>query len=1155
MNGADTSRLLKIRRIRLVNFHNFQNETIEIRDNGHLFLLGDNGSGKTTILDAIQYVLTAGNKMEFNSAARMAGSRGEGRRIQGIVMRYNVETGPMNPQGGVAYAAAELADDKGSLLTIGIGISAYSMEERIQRWGIIVPQALEEVPWTVEDEGKLRATSQKEMREALSGGGFYSIGAYEKELARRLFGTYETYTEMCTFLSMGKAYREIAASAADYHELFKTLLPEPKTDLFDKVIETLKTLDEATLLLEEMKKKHEYLKELSFKVKSIFETRESIARYNWLLVHFDIESSALRIDSLNGDLEKTISQTVQLKRKIAQIDQKQLDCGRQLDDLRSKDGAGLLREQKNVREDLAIRENALAAQLSKVEQHNRERSEADSEVKRLQDSLEKTVQLFDRLLDSQIFDNTSLLKEKLAEFRLSTSFRESLEDLPIIPLSKEIESRLVDALRGGDKCKTDRDSVLLKIRDLENQIDILETEEDIKPDLEGWNESCGALSETGVDYTPLYETLEWNTSLSDEDRKVVEEFIGTDILFTLLVSPDNFDSARKTVFADWPGIRIAALENTDRALPYWMSVAFDINRSHPGGLSVLLGEMSGNREPEVKSMDDVRVLSFRSHERRLFCSPSQWIGQEERTRALKTRIALLKEEIREKKAELSKLDKSLESLNALVSAITTFRERLRSAEKDLNTVTNLLMGARQNLRHASERCAAEIEAKTSLESEVSSLKERLETIEGIILREGLEDLEEKIGELTERQSRLSCDYDHTLRELGAREGEMERLKSQIEAVREAICELKRKLEACGDEVIKRVRGQEITDLPHYILRTRQGAQFKSRESVESAIRDSERKESASSATLKEKLNDPTFGSLFGFTYDSETNRLSDRRDQDVEVLALGQEAAVREQQEVINEKTDELFRKIIVNEMMTFFASHLSKLDQMVKTINRHLSRRSFGQSIYKLELEKVDKYKSIIEAVKGFNPFDGKAEDTLKQLIEDHRDEIMNSDVETVPPVLDYRNWYTYQLRMVTADKPGVVMNRHTKSVGSGGEQAVPNYLTILTIAHFLFNGNRIRLHTLLFDEAFYGIDAGRRDQLLGFAGDLGLQLLVASPDQDGGRKEVQQSTTILVVKDREYSIHLYPFHWENQSERQLGLFEETKPATSAQFGEEIGV
>ena len=140
-----------------------------------------------------------------------------------------------------------------------------------------------------------------------------------------------------------------------------------------------------------------------------------------------------------------------------------------------------------------------------------------------------------------------------------------------------------------------------------------------------------------------------------------------------------------------------------------------------------------------------------------------------------------------------------------------------------------------------------------------------------------------------------------------------------------------------------------------------------------------------------------------------------------------------------------------------------------------------------------------------------------------------------------------------VTGDDQGVVMDRQTKSIGSGGEQAVPNYLLVLTIAHFLYRGKKTRMHTLLFDEAFYGIDAGRRDQILGFATDLGLQLFIASPDQDGVRRDIRNSTTLLVKKDTNYDIHLYPFHWQNPSGRQIDLFSISEDEKPVIFGEEL--
>ena len=51
------SGIFHIRRIRLIHFHNFVDETLPVRRN--LFLVGDNQSGKTTVLDAVHFALPA----------------------------------------------------------------------------------------------------------------------------------------------------------------------------------------------------------------------------------------------------------------------------------------------------------------------------------------------------------------------------------------------------------------------------------------------------------------------------------------------------------------------------------------------------------------------------------------------------------------------------------------------------------------------------------------------------------------------------------------------------------------------------------------------------------------------------------------------------------------------------------------------------------------------------------------------------------------------------------------------------------------------------------------------------------------------------------------------------------------------------------------
>ena len=59
-------------RIQLINWHYFENERISIH--GSTLLSGENAAGKSTVLDAIQLVLTT-NTRRFNVAANEKGKR------------------------------------------------------------------------------------------------------------------------------------------------------------------------------------------------------------------------------------------------------------------------------------------------------------------------------------------------------------------------------------------------------------------------------------------------------------------------------------------------------------------------------------------------------------------------------------------------------------------------------------------------------------------------------------------------------------------------------------------------------------------------------------------------------------------------------------------------------------------------------------------------------------------------------------------------------------------------------------------------------------------------------------------------------------------------------------------------------------------------
>ncbi|MBR3922299.1 MAG: AAA family ATPase, partial [Kiritimatiellae bacterium] len=259
-----SSEIYKITAVRLVEFHNLGTTTIEIPEGGHLFLLGDNGSGKTTILDAVHLVLTAGREMEFNSAARVAGSKDSGgRTYQGIVLRYNAVTGRTAREAGITYAAVELRSDTGRVCSLVVGLSARGMDVQYERWGGIASVGVSELPLMIEDGGRLRAASQSEFKSGittLTGGKYYPhINDYANAVGARLFGGEAKYADVCKLLRTGKAYREIAARAANYDDLFRQLLEDPSRDTFEPLLKGLREIEESKGKLDQIDERASYL--------------------------------------------------------------------------------------------------------------------------------------------------------------------------------------------------------------------------------------------------------------------------------------------------------------------------------------------------------------------------------------------------------------------------------------------------------------------------------------------------------------------------------------------------------------------------------------------------------------------------------------------------------------------------------------------------------------------------------------------------------------------------------------------------------------------------------------------------------------------------------------------------------------------------------
>ena len=1146
-----------VSRIRLINFHNFVNETIEVKGGGHLFMLGDNGSGKTTVLDAIHYVLTAGDLMEFNSAARVAGSKEGGRRPQGIITRYNVDTGHMNPEGGVSYAALEVRGGRGKVWTLAIGMSVSSPTDALKRWGLIREGELEEIPFLVKGRNGMRPRSGAEMRKALGGAGYYGqINAYKSQVAERFMGGAEMFRDCCHFLSMGKAYREIVAHSSDYHALFKKLLPRPGAGVFERIIESLKSLDSSKADMEGLRGRHAYTAELRRGVEEVGSLRCRALEYEALALALEKRLNAEEHESLSRRLGELTLLVKEKDEALELLRGREQELGAKLDDLKGRDSGGVLRQEQ----ELLGRIKLLKRRLSESERGNGEGRGAIEEMKSRHE---------ERLgyLKGQAREALGVLTESSAKVDFSSP--ELLAVLETIaheglPAGDGLEAALdamYDRLRTEHMALTQRrhstEATLERLLETEEELNMeimeLERSPEAEPDVRYFGDAVKELRSADIDFMVLHQGLEWSRKADEGLRGAVEEFIGPRILGTLLVSGDDFERASEIIYNEFPGVRIACAGEKDKPSKDFMSWAggvFDARKSNAFCLAALERELKADDFPKFTELNGFVCAAFRGHSYSLVGYEPQLVGAETRRRAqaakLKERqdeIAGVGSDIKSLQAESKEADRKLKALKKLHDFVD---KRVRPLREVMREITTL----RQELAHKEELCGGELKRSRELGRELKDCEERLAAARKLIAKDELQDLDAKIAELSTELGHCRASQEEEFGEKIRAEGRLENARAAMERIVRRLTELDGALTTAGGKLAL----PEDTELTAYLERLCAERRIRCQEDARAAAEVSRAAALRLQGHLRARLEDHAYAGVWAFQYDEERNAIFDRSGADVSEIEELQRHKLEEQQELINERTSELFRKIVVTELATYLKEMRGRLKEMVKSINGLLEGRTFGNNSYRFQLSPVERHMELERLIGGHAAYDSGSEKALEAFFQEHREEIVLTEPGEVPECLDYRNWYHYDMKILASGGEGKVMDRHVKSVGSGGEQAVPNYLLILTIAHFLYRGSGVGLRVLLFDEAFYGIDAQRRDQLMGFAGDLGLQLFVASPDQDGVRREIFCSTSILVVKDKHYDVHLFPFHWRNPEVARVDdMFTGEEVSREIAFSEEL--
>ncbi|MET4161089.1 energy-coupling factor transporter ATP-binding protein EcfA2 [Marinobacterium sp. MBR-111] len=1099
----------QLNRIVLVNWYVLG--AVEIPIKGNVAIVGPNGSGKSSLLDAIQTILMGGHKrhLSFNASA---GEKSE-RSLRTYCLGFMDDNGKKATarEDSLTYMALSFFDTetaKESCIGIAISASTASAEEDVLGRFILPEFSVSLDDFSVKEGNGRMPRPWNEVRESLLKQCPEMIlekraNRFIRDMVTHLSHDAQMPNDDDKFVKNFKNALKFVPIDSPTRFIREFVLDENIVHVgaFRKSLDEYRAMEQKTLevsnRIAELEKAQELCNGISRNVKNAVE-------YEWVVHEGRFEQADLRKEDAAERLEAYSEQEEKLQQELeensARLNQAMQDLADARAELNSSDSAHKI--------------NALESTV-KARQH--EQNVVKDKIQQAYNLLRTTVSFAN--YNDLLPDDFKPLVERSVE--LWRSGENMLADAwPSEPVSVDkVISELKEQVDSVRKAISRRyEESVIRINDLRSLIQnqksaVEQLQQGRAPIRHNTRELMELLSEYGIDSTPICELADIN---DDKWRIAIESFLGAR-REALVVAPDRVKEAITLYRRKGRHLKGCRIINTTKSGDW-------LHRSKPGSLAQFIETDNEHAQAYLnRALGGVMAVE----------TEQELLRQE---RALTYDCMLQTEGSTTSINELSpimgirrrqdQLEVQGRQVDELIAEFTTLGKRHESLEKLRDALISMTSG----LTQVTESVFDLVNQREQLSSEIQGYEQAV-----VDLRNHDDSgIQQRIAELADGQKQV--------------EARQKTLMDKLQKVRTGMIKDNAALEVLEQELVEHAQARTLCEeKPHFDA---QSAQEKRDYLDESCGGELERiifeaaKKAQSELQLHEKKKNAVRDAVAqykaryhggGMSHQELDNISADSTHEDLEFYVNKTVQALRDSELAEYTKKAERARLEAETAFRSDFVAHLNdqinKIKDLIRELNSHLKNRPFHQEMYSFEMMPNPELKDILELVEAYTRLDqanvGTLFDIQHQGDNTHREalnkihDVLRDEGES-SLLQDYRNFYNFEL--VVKDLQGNRKTTLTQRIktGSGGEHQVPFYVAMaaaLGATYRLKEGGDGRpvggMSLSVFDEAFNKLDSENTVTSLGFMSDLGLQTIIAAPDEKYSLLSSCMDTIINVCRD----------------------------------------